>query len=252
MSKLNAALGCLVMAGTLAATVSMGAAHADPMEFILPNGTINGAAMMIRSIDAPTVYAQCYQRLQVPKCTKGSDKFTVVGCVEQIYDPKNPEVLVSETTYANGKKDGYELTYYEGGSLYKVMPYRNHQADGMSYEFNRSGRLVETTQYFEGMRHGDARGYYESGNVKFKASYSLDLLHGLYQTYYDALDQVQSNVFYEKGKRSGPGMFYDEQGKQIYEVTFKDDKAVSGKCTSGRKLTNEELARILTQPPKCR
>lgn len=232
--------------------VSCGAWASVATEVITPDGMVNGQALIVKQFDAKAAYAQCYQRVHgVKQCAQAADKFTDSGCVERIYAADNPEVLVSETTYANGQKDGYELTYFEGGSLYKVMPYTKHKADGMSYEFNRSGHLVETVSYFEGMRHGPAQGFYDSGNLRFEANFALDRLDGLYRTYYDGLGQVQSNVMYSQGKRSGPGMFYDTKGKLLYEVTFKDDKAISGKCASGRFLESAELSGIPAHAPNC-
>ena len=227
-------------------------AAADIAGAVMPDGSVNARALIVQQFDAQAAYAQCYDRIRgVRQCATSSDKVTDVGCVERIYSKDNPEVLVSETTYLKGQKDGYELTYFEGGSLYKVMPYAKHKADGMSYTFNRSGHLVETVPYFEGMRHGPAAGYYDSGNIKYEANYALDRLEGLFRFYYDGPGQVQANVIYSQGKRNGPAMFYDEAGQLIYEVSFKDDQALSGKCASGRTLTSAELQGVPTHSPNC-
>ena len=47
-------------------------------------------------------------------------------------------------------------------------------------------------------------------------------------------------------------MFYDESGQLTYEVTFKDDKAISGKCASGRALKSAELQLVPATPPQCK
>ena len=228
-------------------------AAADIAGAVMPDGSVNVQAMIVQQFDANAAYAQCYDRIKgVRQCATSSDKFTESGCVERIYSKDNPEVLVSETTYMKGKKDGYELTYFEGGSLYKVMPYAKHKADGMSYEFNRSGHLVENVSYFEGMRHGPAQGYYDSGNLKYDANYALDRLEGLLRFYHDAPNKVQAHIIYSQGKRNGPAMFYDESGQLTYEVTFKDDKAISGKCASGRALKSAELQLVPATPPQCK
>lgn len=230
----------------LAMVVSLGVSNALAAEV----GTKGN--LLVEQFNATAAYAQCYQLIKsLPQCSTDADKQSTGGCIERIYQPDNPEVLVSETTYAQGKKHGYELIYFEGGSLYKVMPFTQGKADGTSFEFNRSGQLVETVQFFKGMRHGPTLGFYEDANPKFEGNYALDQLEGHFRTYYFETGKLQADINYVQGKRSGDTKFYDEQGNLYLEATFKDDKAISGKCATGRLLESEELRHLFTNPPQC-
>ena len=94
-------------------------------------------------------------------------------------------ILLKETTYKNGIKEGLNKNYYDDGRLKRTIWYENGLREDTAKYFRRNGRLYRATPYKNDKIHGVQTKYYESRRVWAQLPYKHgNRLPGL-KEYYD-------------------------------------------------------------------
>ena len=160
------------------------------------------ATMMFMSVGS---YAQnVYTNEQVKPC--GNELVCTLngklltGIVKSFYPNGN---LWSETTYKDGKPDGWRKEYYENGNL-----------------------QFETT-FKDGKQEGLSKGYYPNGNLEGEGTFKDGKPEGLWKEYYEN-GNLKDEITFKDGKPEGLVKEYYENGKLRQEVIFESGQAVSG------------------------
>ena len=56
-------------------------------------------------------------------------------------------LLISKTTFVDGKKEGSVIDYYPNGNIHIITNYRNNRAQGVNKVFNEQGELIRRSFY---------------------------------------------------------------------------------------------------------
>ena len=176
------------------------------------------------------------------ECESEEDK--KAGCVEkQYYDSGN---LQEETLYQNGVKHGMGKTYHESGNLKYEIIYKNGKIDGI-YKSYYEGNLFQESTFKSGIRHGITKVYNViGGNLVVETSYKSDQKDGIQKHYYPSGD-ILAEIPYTNDKINGMIKCYNEEKKLIWQANAQNGKIISGKCVSGKVMTNAHLTRLTNE-----
>ena len=131
--------------------------------------------------------------------------------------------LVEEISYKYGKKDGFEKNYYKNGSLRYVSSYTNDKKDGISKWYSKEGILTGETPYKMDKKDGMSKTYTDKGVISRERPYKEDKEHGIVK-FYDKDGRLQMEIPYRYGKQHGIEKAYEEDGKLNFETPYIDGK----------------------------
>jgi hypothetical protein len=77
------------------------------------------------------------------KCKEGKD---TLNSTRYCY---YKSLLISETTFVNGKKEGAVIDYYPNGNIHIITCYRNGKANGVNKVFNEEGMMLRRSLYID-------------------------------------------------------------------------------------------------------
>ena len=150
--------------------------------------------------------------------------------------------------YNSGRPDGIWTWYYEGGETLREEEYFQGRRDGAYTEYEITGEIITQGQYTDGEKNGEWK--YRNGDNTEEGKYILGLRDGLWKSYYPG-GKLKSKGAYIQGNPDGQHLFYyedgkikeeqyyqngirvktwkkyDELGKIILTITFKNDAEVS-------------------------
>lgn len=81
------------------------------------------------------------------------------------------EVLLLETPYVDGKKEGIERQYNSNGRLWVESTYVNDKHDGIQKWYDYMGNLEKEVPYVRGKKEGVEKHYDSKGNLIEKITY---------------------------------------------------------------------------------
>lgn len=153
-------------------------------------------------------------------------------CVE---DFKNG-LLYKETTYKDGKKNGYYLNSYPNGGLKEEGYYHNDLKCGDCREYNPKGVLVRQAQYHNGQLNGTCIDYYDNGNLKEVSVYKDGLKNGVCtytdlegvtttRTYIDGQEKETLSTIYHRKSNTSSNL---SDVLSFYSKSDRNDKTVKG------------------------
>ena len=100
--------------------------------------------------------------------------------------------------------------------------------NGKWKEFNKHAILISEGVYVNNKKHGVWREYYDSnGGLMIEETYLHGVQHGRFASYHPN-GQLLSEGQFENGSREGCFKVYDENGTNIRNLVFADDKEVEG------------------------
>ena len=174
---------------------------------------------------------------ELKECKSEEDQ--EAGCIAKQYDENGN--LEIEVPYKNGKREGISKNYYENGNLWGETPYKNGVIEGVGKTYYESGKLMEETPYKNGKRDGISKDYYENGNLWGETPYKNGKIDGIAKLYYENGNML-SEITYMNDEVHGSVKFYSK--KLIWQANAQNGKLINGKCTNGKTLTDEHLAKI--------
>ncbi|RDB36865.1 MAG: toxin-antitoxin system YwqK family antitoxin [Spirobacillus cienkowskii] len=196
------------------------------------------------------------------------------GFIEKIFLIKNGFINgFSRSYYENGNimeenlyKNGYGTVtfWYENGTIKAIGVAQNGELNGEFKLYYENGEINCIGNFTQGKLNGGRKCYYETGELKSEHLFKNGILNGVYMLYYK--DEILKQrgkycsgvvcgvlqVFYDsgelntefeyiKGKKEGKSTFYLKNGKICATAIYKNDKLISGKTSTGRKLNRAEL-----------
>ncbi len=133
------------------------------------------------------------------------------------------EILVLETHYSRGLKNGVERKYNPKGELIEVLKYSNGkllkdvkelQKITLERELGSNGLIAKSGGYNkEGKPHGVHRKFDEKGNVKSSKIFENGILSG-------------SGIVKKNGQKDGDWVMFYANGKKLSEGKFKNGKKI--------------------------
>ena len=152
-----------------------------------------------------------------------------------------------EVNYLNDKPHGTATRWYQSGIRESMDTYVEGKRTGPSRKWDTQGLLIEELNYLNDSLHGNYLLYYENGQVKIEGYYNMGLYDSTW-TYFDITGmkvgdgsykngnglqrafypngKLRLTVPYENNKRNGYEIWYNQQGKEVNRVLYKDDVAV--------------------------
>jgi antitoxin component YwqK of YwqJK toxin-antitoxin module len=139
--------------------------------------------------------------------------------------------------YKNGKPaaDGWYLkqikdsiwTYYSAsdGSVKIREPYSNGKLEGMVRNYYNSGGISEEVSWMHDMKEGEWKQYYIGGVPRLSGHHKDGMLHGSYEIYH-ANGSIKIRGAYLENKSDGTWYFYDETGKEVYALEYRNGTPV--------------------------
>ncbi len=168
--------------------------------------------MLLRILALCGVAALPLMAENLPECKSDEDK--IKGCVERLYDNGN---LVYEIPYKNSEVEGIWKSYYHNGNLKNQMIFKNGSKDS-------------------------EKGYYENGDLRYEF-YKNGKIEGIFKSYYH-----NGNLEYitpvKNDKMNGIAKGYMSNGKLLITIMTQENTLISGKCSNGKALNDEELESI--------
>jgi uncharacterized protein len=150
--------------------------------------------------------------------------------------------------YNNGRPDGIWKWYYENNNLLREEEYFQGKRDGTYTEYSNEGTIIAQGQYSDsekngewkfisannteigkyilGLKDGLWKSYFNDGKLRTKGNYVQGNPDGQHVIYYEN-GKLKEEQFYEMGIRTRTWRKYDEDGKLILTITYKNDMEVS-------------------------
>lgn len=174
-----------------------------------------------------------------------SPESKITGEVREVNDKG---VLLYIWNYKDNKKDGKALGFYPGGQKMYELTYGSDVLKGIGIKYFENGNVSEKVFYVDGKVEGPAHIYLENGNYyKYNyinnrlngtahlydkqhrlleiATYKDNVLEGAYIKYYLS-GAVKSEMKYSRGKLEGYARYYDEKGREVSTLLYKNGKEV--------------------------
>jgi antitoxin component YwqK of YwqJK toxin-antitoxin module len=106
----------------------------------------------------------------------------------------------------------------------KTIPLKN----GKWKEFNKHAVLIAEGYFINGKKHGLWREYYDSdGALMIEENYRHDVSHGRFTSYHPNGVLLSEGEF-RNGLREGHFRIYDDNGRNIKNIFFINDREVEG------------------------
>lgn len=131
---------------------------------------------------------------------------------------------MSETNFANGKKNGLFRQYYDNAKIQEDTYYKDDLKNGTSRWYNKGGKLIAEYNYVDGNFEGVQKTFYENDTVQNLSTYKNNQLSGDYKEYYRN-GNLKLSGKYVDGLKEGSWTEFDELGKPSKVVKYKADIA---------------------------
>lgn len=130
------------------------------------------------------------------------------------YDnPNRPEgFLLSKELYVNDKKEGVSYYYYPDNKVKEEINYNDGKRSGRAFEFNREGKIITVFDYNNGrlVNKEPVNRIDDQGNKV-----------GVWKEFYGN-KRVKTEKRFKKNKPDGYFKEYDDKGKLIITIRYKD------------------------------
>lgn len=135
--------------------------------------------------------------------------------------------LLEEGFVLNGQRTGAWLTYKAGSVIpIKIESYSNGLYNGPYMELNDRGQVELLAGYKNNRLHGNW-GKFRFGRPEITAVYQDSLLNGPFRSYFTRDGKLQKEAFYTNGVPNGPSRQFDETGRLLQEVFYKNGEIQS-------------------------
>ncbi|MBL7906705.1 MAG: toxin-antitoxin system YwqK family antitoxin [Bacteroidales bacterium] len=153
-----------------------------------------------------------------------------------------------EAEYRGGVLNGRSTRWYQNGSKESVANYLNGLKNGQETIWTATGIKTEERTYKNDTLNGPYRLYHENGMLKIEGYYNMGMFDGNWGWFNEFGFKVGDAVFdkgkgiqrafhlngrrwreipFEKNMRNGTEKEYDESGKLIREIIYRNDVEIS-------------------------
>lgn len=130
----------------------------------------------------------------------------------------------SKIEYVDGYKNGIYKTYYFDGKIKQEANFLSDELNGLFREYDSNGSITSEYQYINGLKNGPSKALTRFGEVEV-GNYVNDLKEGLFKIYRKDGTLLQERN-YKNDRMNGEIISYDENGKVITRITYKNGKPV--------------------------
>tara|TARA_Y100001934_G_C11952003_1_gene585361 strand:+ start:108 stop:644 length:537 start_codon:yes stop_codon:yes gene_type:complete len=88
-----------------------------------------------------------------------------------------------QQTFKDGKRQGYQETYYKNGQLNSKTNWKDGTKHGLSVEYYENGQLMMTSNWKDGEKHGPSYVYYHHMRLARKETFKGGMKHGPFEVY---------------------------------------------------------------------
>lgn len=132
-------------------------------------------------------------------------------------------------TYKNGTKikHGKEILYYLNGGVAQKAFYVDGKREGLFQMFSQKGVLIYEAYYRNGLLHGPCKLFdVTSGKIKSEMNFAYGLQEGQMNIYDVKNGKLWHQLYYKQGKKEGKAVEFDESGKIVREIFYRDDMEI--------------------------
>ncbi|MBL0911262.1 MAG: toxin-antitoxin system YwqK family antitoxin [Bacteroidia bacterium] len=135
-------------------------------------------------------------------------------------------IRTSEMYIVDGKKQGPYMVFYANGAIDSAGVYKNDTKVGTWLRYYDNGNMQFSTQYNEaGQREGKERYFSSEGAILAEYTYKNDLPEGKY-TEFNKGGGIAVQGQFRAGLREGDWFEYDDSGRRLKTVRYKNDVEV--------------------------
>ncbi|MFC2087499.1 toxin-antitoxin system YwqK family antitoxin [Bacteroidota bacterium] len=135
--------------------------------------------------------------------------------------------LSAEGYYLNKEKEGVWVFYNDlNDSISAHIKYVMGKKDGKTYRYYENGKILEEKTYNNDTLDGVWRKYFENGQVMTEVMYNQGKLNGPFNAYF-LNGRLEITGFYKKGVRDGTWKHYDNYGKLINKIEYRDGQPIN-------------------------
>jgi antitoxin component YwqK of YwqJK toxin-antitoxin module len=133
-------------------------------------------------------------------------------------------ILLREEEYFQGQRDGAYTEYSPAGTIIAQGQYADGEMNG-EWKYN-SGNDIESGKYISGLRDGVWKSFYPDGTLKFKGSFVQGNANGTHLYFYEN-GKPKEERYYQMGIRERTWRKYDEEGRLVLSIFYKNDMEIS-------------------------
>lgn len=155
---------------------------------------------------------------------------------------------ISEGSYTGKIKTG-KWIYYKNGMKIREENYLGGKLHGFQYAYHDNGQVFDKKKYVKGVQEGVWMKFFKNGDTHLKAFVKNGLMDGPLLRFYKN-GKVEVRGKYIKDKKEGTWTFYDEEGKEIDVIIYKNGNPLNAeeldkKASERLKKTLEKSKNIL-------
>ncbi len=140
-------------------------------------------------------------------------------------------LLEHKITFVNGREEGIDTTNYESGCLMVVRQHIGGKEHGKwTYFYDSTGYTAWEMNYALGEKNGQQIYFSPKGDTTLWENYKNGILHGPKKTYNKRTKKLEKEAFYVNGLLEGAFIVYNEDGKIIQKLNYKQGKK-NGVCS---------------------
>ncbi len=160
---------------------------------------------------------------------KSGSPFT--GSCKLCYYNENLETYL---TFANGRSEGQDTSYYENGVIKLIRSHYQGKEDGKWIFFNKDGTIKWEKSYYAGAPEGKHIYYFPDGNLYKIETWKAGQLTGTKKEFYKGKNgqagKLKKEINYKNGEFDGAYRTYQENGQIAIEQFFKNGQK-DGLCS---------------------
>ena len=130
-------------------------------------------------------------------------------------------------TYLDGAVDGPYYEFYLDGKKSGEFFYTEGGLNGAYLEFHTNGETRTKGNYLNGLATGDWEYFHENGEVQKRGEFKDGNSLGLWEEFYRGGIKESRTEFDQDGNKEGKLKQYDQNGKLVFDLSYKKDELMS-------------------------
>jgi antitoxin component YwqK of YwqJK toxin-antitoxin module len=140
-------------------------------------------------------------------------------------DPSDPNVIMAEGDYKDGKKHGVWIEYDPAQQVpVLIQTYYEGELQGAEFKLD-NGTIKEKAYFLQGERHGQTLIYNNTRRVQEAKMYQYGLLNGMVRKFY-MKGEVMEEAPYVNGQLDGLAKWYDQEGNLKFQYKYENGQLV--------------------------
>ncbi len=134
--------------------------------------------------------------------------------------------IAADGFYIDQKKDGLWKYYTVKKIVLFEENYKNGELNGRSKKYYLNGNVCEEIEWKDGTRNGIWKKYFSDGTLQLQTLHEMNIRTGPFYIYHSN-GRTEIDGKYLNDLRAGTWKHYDRDGKFLYEIVYKNGRAVN-------------------------